>query len=138
MSNDFSGPGSGMAVRHLVCVFEGAPGPVQEAAMAMPDPASDTRPNSAGASTPVKDAIKFDFVDMNFSFGCAAFIAAFNSTYKCAIQYISHRTFRISPYVLGVLVPSRAQAGSLPLPVSPQSIPATCSPSAPVRQNERK
>ncbi len=39
-----------MAVKHLVCVFVGAPGPVQGAPTAMPGVASDTTPNSAGAN----------------------------------------------------------------------------------------
>src|ERR1700687_306365 len=63
MSNDFNGPPSGMAVRHLVCVFEGAPGPVQEAATAMPGPASATSPNNAGASTLDIYEVKFDFIE---------------------------------------------------------------------------
>src|SRR5260370_30804773 len=56
-----------MAVTHLVCVFEGAPGPVQGAATAMPAVASDTTPNSAGASAPERYASKFDCVDMHSS-----------------------------------------------------------------------
>src|SRR5579864_1956977 len=56
-----------MAATHLVCVFAGAPAPVQEAATAMPVPASDTSPNNAGASIPVKLANKSASVDMDFS-----------------------------------------------------------------------
>ena len=54
-----------MAVRHFVCVFVGAPGPVQGAATAMPGTPSDTNPNTAGASTLVKGAIKLDVIEMN-------------------------------------------------------------------------
>src|SRR5690242_2640117 len=51
MSNDFSWlPVIGMAVRHLVWVLVGAPGPVQGAATADTAAASNTIPNSTGLS----------------------------------------------------------------------------------------
>src|SRR5262245_38911800 len=51
MSYDCSGlPGIWTAVRHLVCVVVGAPGPVHWACAA-PDVASDTAPNSIEATT---------------------------------------------------------------------------------------
>src|SRR5262245_37297231 len=51
MSYDCSGlPGIWTAVRHLVCVVVGAPGPVHWASAA-PNVASDTAPNSIEATT---------------------------------------------------------------------------------------
>src|ERR1700730_9580128 len=56
-----------MAVTHLVCVFEGAPGPVQGAAKAGIAVASNTTPSSAGASAPERHASNLSFLDMNSS-----------------------------------------------------------------------
>src|SRR5262245_2042532 len=53
MSYDCSGlPGIWTAVRHLVCVLVGAPGP-SHTARAAPDVASDTAPNSTEATRSV-------------------------------------------------------------------------------------
>src|SRR5712692_6837134 len=68
MSNDFSWtPGMAMAVTHLVCVFAGAPGPVQGAATAMLGVTSNTTANNAGASAPERYVSNLDFFDMNSS-----------------------------------------------------------------------
>ncbi len=68
MSKDASGlPGIVMAVKHLVWVFEGAPGPVQEAANAVPAVMIETTPNTTGADAPERYASRLDCLDMSFS-----------------------------------------------------------------------
>src|SRR5665213_2780047 len=68
MSKDVSGlPGIVMAVKHLVWVFEGAPGPVQEAATAAPAVMIETTPNTTGADAPERNASRFDRLDMSLS-----------------------------------------------------------------------
>jgi hypothetical protein len=68
MSKDFTCvPGIVIAVRHLVWVFEGAPGPVQGPATATPAAARNTIPNSAIANA--RDGYRYtaDSLDMDSS-----------------------------------------------------------------------
>src|SRR5215831_10719269 len=69
MSNDRSGlPVMVTAVRHLVCVVVGAPGPVHGAATAPVVP-SDTAPMTAGATVPRKYARSLAFLVITSSHG---------------------------------------------------------------------
>src|ERR1051326_6151110 len=67
MSNDVSWlPVIGIAVRHFVSVFTGAPGPAHGAATATVAVASKINPKNAHTSAWERCIRKFDSVDMSF------------------------------------------------------------------------
>src|SRR5204862_6072874 len=65
ISNDVNGNGSTMAVKHRVCVFVGAPGPVQGSAIAIGDIASDRTPSKAEPNPPERYEKPFNRVDIS-------------------------------------------------------------------------